>query len=113
MKMICDRPSFCSSIVVLGAEDDPAAAGPVGLADAVAAADRAAGGEVGAGDDLHQLVELDRRVVDQRDRRRRRPRPGCAAGCSVAMPTAMPPEPLTSRLGNLPGRTRGSWCFSS
>ena len=30
-----------------------------------------------------------------------------------AMPTAMPLDPLTSRHGNLPGRTVGSWRVSS
>ncbi len=53
--------------VVLGPEDHPAAAGAIGLAQAVLVADRRPGGEVGAGDDLHQLVELDRRVVDVGD----------------------------------------------
>ena len=36
----------------------------------------------------------------------------CAAQLH-AMPTAMPVEPFTSRLGNLPGRTIGSWSRSS
>ena len=53
--------------LVLGPDDDPAAARAVRLLDAHPAADRAAGGEVGAGDDLHDLVELDRRVVDVGD----------------------------------------------
>ncbi|MNW52110.1 hypothetical protein D3C74_296190 [compost metagenome] len=30
-------------------------------------------------------------------------------GMFVAMPTAMPAEPLTSRFGNREGRTTGSW----
>ena len=30
-------------------------------------------------------------------------------GMFVAIPTAMPAEPLTSRFGNLEGRTMGSW----
>ena len=98
--------------VVLGPEEHTAAAGPVGLAQAELVADRRAGGEVGAGDERHQLVELDRRVVDVGDQ-------GVADLAEVVgrdrggHPTAMPPEPLTSRLGNLPGRTRGSWYFSS
>ena len=34
-------------------------------------------------------------------------------GILVAMPTAMPEEPLTSRLGNREGSTRGSFRLSS
>ena len=34
-------------------------------------------------------------------------------GMLVAMPTAMPLEPLTSRFGILDGRTVGSWSRSS
>ena len=34
-------------------------------------------------------------------------------GMFVDMPTAMPDEPLTSRFGNLLGRTAGSWLVSS
>ena len=51
----------------LGAHGDRAAAGLVGVADAGNAHDGAAGGEVRAGNDLHQLVELDVGVVDHRD----------------------------------------------
>ena len=34
-------------------------------------------------------------------------------GMLVAMPTAMPPAPLTKRVGNLAGRTDGSLTVSS
>ena len=34
-------------------------------------------------------------------------------GMLVAMPTAMPPDPLTIRFGNFDGRTDGSVSFSS
>ena len=34
-------------------------------------------------------------------------------GMFVAMPTAMPDEPLTSRFGKRAGRTAGSWRDSS
>ena len=34
-------------------------------------------------------------------------------GMLVAMPTAMPPEPLTSRLGSRLGRTSGSFSLPS
>ena len=53
--------------VHLGAEREPAAAGPVAFDDAVAAADDAAGGEVRARDDLQQLVERALRIVDDVD----------------------------------------------
>ncbi len=34
-------------------------------------------------------------------------------GMFVAIPTAIPDAPFTSRFGNLAGRTRGSWRDSS
>ena len=34
-------------------------------------------------------------------------------GMFVAMPTAMPTEPLTRRFGNRAGRTDGSWVWPS
>ena len=34
-------------------------------------------------------------------------------GMRVAIPTAMPSEPLTSRFGKRAGRTSGSWRLSS
>ena len=54
--------------VGLGLDADPAAAGGVGVADALAAEDRAGGREVGALDVLHQALDVDRRVVDVGDR---------------------------------------------
>ena len=39
--------------------------------------------------------------------------PRLCGGMLVAMPTAIPPEPFTSRFGNFDGRTRGSLYFSS
>ena len=48
-----------------GAHAERAAAGLVGVADAVEADDLAAGGEVGAGDEAHQVVEGRLRVGDQ------------------------------------------------
>ena len=71
------------------------------------AAHDAAGGEIRALDDLHELFALDLRVLNE----------GIAAsqtserlwgGMLVAMPTAMPEEPLTSRLGTFAGMTVGS-----
>ncbi len=52
------------------------------------------------------VVEL--RVVDQRDRRRRITSPRLCGGMLVAMPTAMPVQPLTSRCGTVAGSTIGS-----
>jgi hypothetical protein len=39
--------------------------------------------------------------------------PMLCGGMFVAMPTAIPEEPLTRRFGNRDGRTVGSLCFSS
>ena len=39
--------------------------------------------------------------------------PRLCGGMLVAMPTAMPPEPLTSRFGNLAGSTTGSFSVPS
>ena len=50
-------------------QDHPAAAGEIGLLDAHPAADRAAGGEIRARQDLHDLVKVDGRVVDVSDQR--------------------------------------------
>ena len=63
-----DLRSACLLVDVgAGAEGDLAAAGAVAVEDALPAADDAAGGEVGAGDDLDQLVERDVGVVDETD----------------------------------------------
>ena len=51
----------------LRADDDRAAAGFVAFPDRVLAADDAAGGEVGAGDVLHEFADGDVRIVEQRD----------------------------------------------
>ena len=53
--------------VGLCADADGALAGLVGLPDAVGAVDVAGGREVGAGDKLHEAVEADLGVVDDRD----------------------------------------------
>src|SRR5690606_7540159 len=49
-----------------GAHVDAATAGAVGLDDAGAAVDDAGGGEIRAGDELHQLIDREVRVVHQR-----------------------------------------------
>ena len=50
-----------------GANHDRATAGVIAATDAAAAADDAAGGEIGAGTDFHQFVDGDVRVVDHAD----------------------------------------------
>ena len=107
---ICSRSPRAGDLLDLHARahDDRAATGALRLLDAAAAVDEAAGGEVGA------------RARSASGRR------SGAAGCAmrwivastisprlcggmfVAMPTAMPPEPLTSRFGTRDGRTVGS-----
>ena len=71
--------------------------------------DRAAGREVGALDVLHQARR--RRSPGRRCRRpsRRSTSPRLCGGMFVAMPTAMPAEPLTSRFGKRAGSTSGSF----
>ena len=75
-------PFWLSSICVTRAHAHRAAAGLVGVADALAAHDRAAGREVRALDELHQLAGRGLGIVEVVRRRRRSPRRGCAAGCS-------------------------------
>ena len=77
------------------AHDDRAAAGAVGVLDALAAHDQRAGREVRALDLAPSTASSSssRVRLGVRERPLRRPRPpraGCAAGCWVAMPTAMP-----------------------
>ena len=95
----------------LGAGLEGAAAGGVGVADAVQADDPAAGGQVRAGDELHEVLERGVRVRDQVPGGGDRPRPRLCGAMLVAMPTAMPVAPLTSRFGNAAGSTSGwvSW----
>ena len=96
----------------LGAHLDRAAPGQEGLVDAALADNAAAGGEVGPGNQANELFEL----LLARDRLARSPAhqssvfsiiqitpsitsPRLCGGMFVAMPTAMPVEPLTSRFG--------------
>ena len=91
------------------AHDDRAAAGPVGVLDAPAAHDQRAGREVRALDARHQRLEqllarglgvLAGTTAAPAATSRR-----LCGGMLVAMPTAMPADPLTSRFGNRLGRT--------
>ena len=113
----------------LGTHDDPAAAVGVHLADRVdglplagdqrcagcsIAEDRAAGREVGAGDQgSHRSSVVIVRIVDERDRRVARSRPGGGAGCWWPCRRRCPCEPLMSRFGSLAGRTVGSFWVPS
>jgi hypothetical protein len=87
----------------LAANDDLPAPVGEGVDDAAPPADRAAGGEVRAGDDLHQLgqvisgLSITAMIASQTS-------PTLCGTRLVAMPTAMPTPPLTSRLGNLAGQ---------
>ena len=94
--------------VGLGADPDRAAARPVGVLDARRAHDRAAAREVRALDVLHQTRRC--RSPDPRCRRWTAPitSPRLCGGMFVAIPTAIPDEPLTSRFGNRDGSTSGS-----
>ena len=65
--MIASRSLRTVSIVDLAAHDDRAAAEVIGRADALAAEDDAAGREIRPGNDVDQLVDAHRRIVDQRD----------------------------------------------
>ncbi len=92
--------------LVLGADDDLAPPGAIRLANAPAAADRAAGGEVGAGNDLQELVEVDLRVVDVGNRR-------VADLAQVVRrdtrrhPDGDPPRAVDQKVGELPGQDPG------
>jgi hypothetical protein len=94
--------------VALGPHHHLAAAGAVALAHAVDAVDDAGGGEVGRRHDLHQLV--DRRLGHfSRCRQASTTSLRLCGGMLVAMPTAMPALPLTSRLGSGPA---APWALS-
>ena len=55
-----------------------------------------------------QLLERQLAVVEQGDQRRLQTSLRLCGGMFVAMPTAIPDAPLTSRFGNCAGRTIGS-----
>ena len=92
--------------------DDRAAPGTVGVPDAAPAHDQAAGREVGSLDPLHQRVE-ELLSPTRRSCSRYQATPAATSrrlcgGILVAMPTAIPSDPLISRLGNRLGSTTGS-----
>ena len=108
----------------LRAHQDRAAAGPIRGVDARASDDEAAGRKIGALHALHQAAQLRfvglssllsprlllssmLQMTPSMTSRR------LCGGTLVAMPTAMPDEPFTSRLGIGAGRTVGSSVVSS
>ena len=109
-------PFLCSSNVAFPRTTTFAAALPVGALDAGAADNRAAGGEVGTGHRLQERAEPLVAGAVRRSMTAMTPsitsRMLCG-GMLVAMPTAMPVDPFTSRFGNGVGRTVGSSVVSS
>ena len=95
------------------AQHDAAPAGAVGVRDAAASDDEAAGREVRAVDVAHQAVHV--RFPGRRSWRRwrRRSRGGCAAGCSSRRRRRCPRSRSRGAPGSEPGRTVGSVCLSS
>ncbi len=91
----------------LAAHDDRAAAGLVGAADAGAAENDAAGREIRAGTIAIRSSML-RAGSPISATQASITSPRLCGGMLVAMPTAMPPAPLTSRLGKRAGSTTGS-----
>ena len=78
---------------------EAAAAGEVGVADAVEPDDPAAAGQVGAGHEPHQVVERAVGVGDEVPGGADRPRRGCAGPCWWPCRRRCREAPLTRRLG--------------
>ena len=89
----------------LAAHDDRAAAEMIGGADALTAQDDAAGREIRTGNDVHEFVDASAgSSISAMQASITSPR--LCGGMLVAMPTAMPPAPLTSRFGKLRRQNR-------
>ena len=95
------------------ADDDPALAGLIDILHTLDTHQDAAGREVGAGHDPQQFIDRNLRgcrgsasTASQTSRR-------LCGGILVAIPTAIPSVPLTSRFGIFAGRTVGSSSDSS
>jgi hypothetical protein len=91
-----------------GAHHHAPAAGAVAVAHARQAIDNAGGREVRRLDDADQGFDVGFRIVQQRLNSAMQMSVRLCGGILVAMPTAMPDEPLISRLGILAGITSGS-----
>ena len=88
----------------LGPELDRAPTGAVGVHDPLAAHDERAGGEVGALDERHEVVGGGVGVGRAGGMTASMTSPRLWGGMLVAMPTAMPWLPLTSRFGKRAGQ---------
>ena len=69
--------------------------------------------KVGRGNVLHQLVDAEAGIGEQREAAATTVSVRLCGGMFVAMPTAMPDEPFTSRFGSFDGSTDGSCSLSS
>ena len=99
-----------------GAHGDEATSGAVGLFDALVAEDGGAGGEVRSLDDADQVFQQFLAAASGWSSAQWTPSATSRMLCGgmlVAMPTAMPAEPLTSRFGKRAGSTVGSWVLPS
>ena len=95
-----------------GTDVDATAPGPVGLVNAAYTIDDAGGREIRPRHMLHQAAtSISGFSISARQALMISPR--LCGGILVAMPTAMPAEPLTSRFGTRVGNTEGSCSVSS
>ena len=92
--------------------DDGSPAGLVGLPDAILTKNKAGCRKVWSFDATHQVMDGGVRVVDQADNPSITSDILCG-GILVAIPTAIPDEPLISRLGTRQGKADGSLSESS
>ena len=107
MTISASRSLRISSTSTRGAHDDRAAALVIGGEDAAAAEDHGRrSGSPGPGTIWHSS-SIVISGLSRWARHASMTSPRLCGGMLVAMPTAMPPAPLTSRFGNLAGRTDG------
>ena len=108
----CDPCLSISSIAGARAHVDAAAAGAVGRSDFLRAVDDPGGREIRTG---MCASGPEMSIVGSSIRAMQAPTtsPRLCGGMFVAMPTAMPDEPLTSRFGTRVGRTAGSCSLPS
>ena len=108
--MIASRSlrSSIGSMLRSAADVDAAAPGRVGAHDALDAVDDARRREVGPRHELDQVRDREPSGSSSTARHASMTSPRLCGGMFVAMPTAMPEEPLTSRFGIRVGSTDGS-----
>ena len=92
----------------LGAHDEAAASGFVGVHDSGSAVNDAGGGEIRALHEFQKFRELSASGLFTRVMVASTISVRLCGGIFVAMPTAIPSDPLTSRFGMRVGRTSGS-----